>query len=366
MTKYYLHHPIYSMLLVFIFFTSCNAQNKVQPQQIVSKPKAITGEQPKIVKTQGTDQYSNVHCALQDKVGNFWFGTTGEGVYRYDGKSFINFTKKDGLSSNYVYSVLEDKAGSIWFGTKAGLCRYDGKAITGVSISVANRVNSPGVWCMLQDKTGELWFCTGDGVFLYNGKSFTRFLDNNGIINKDGLNLKQVSSMMEDKTGNIWFTTWFEGVCRYDGKSIISFKPNGEVWFATIFEDKSGSIWIGRRSNGVCRYNGKTFTNSFTSTETFNSCCVQAIAEDKWGNIWFGTEFSNLGTRENFGGVWCYNPPTSLTPSINTFSNFTMKDGLSNNGVFCILQDKSGNLWFGTRGMGLCRYDGKAFTSFSE
>src|SRR6476620_6583888 len=112
---------LYPFLLLFLFITVCNGQTS-------------TG-QPRIVKTQGTTEYANVHCGLQDKDGNLWFGTTGEGVYRYDGKLFTQFTVRDGLSSNSVQCILEDRAGSIWFGTDAGLCRYDGKTISAVPIS---------------------------------------------------------------------------------------------------------------------------------------------------------------------------------------------------------------------------------------
>jgi ligand-binding sensor domain-containing protein len=49
-------------------------------------------------------------------VGNLWFGTTGEGVYKYDGKSFSQFTASNGLNSNKVYCILEDKDGKIWIG----------------------------------------------------------------------------------------------------------------------------------------------------------------------------------------------------------------------------------------------------------
>jgi hypothetical protein len=39
-------------------------------------------------------------------------------VWRYDGKTFKNFSTKDGLSHYGVWSLLEDKAGNIWVGTR--------------------------------------------------------------------------------------------------------------------------------------------------------------------------------------------------------------------------------------------------------
>src|SRR4051812_18718400 len=111
-----------ALLQLLIFANLCNAQDKVkQKQSGANKPKTIQAGRPKLVKTQNTNQYANVHCGLQDKVGNLWFGTTGEGVYRYDGKSFTNFTAKDGLGNNNIWCILEDKTGDIWFGTRSGI-----------------------------------------------------------------------------------------------------------------------------------------------------------------------------------------------------------------------------------------------------
>ena len=62
--------------------------------------------QPKLITTQGAGPANNVACSMQDKKGNLWFGTTGEGVYQYDGKSFTNFTTKDGLNSNMVNQAV--------------------------------------------------------------------------------------------------------------------------------------------------------------------------------------------------------------------------------------------------------------------
>lgn len=350
---------IISCLLIFI--VSCNGKNQKQ-----SEPDPIPEGQPKMIKTLSTNKYANVHCGLQDKVGNLWFGTTGEGVCRYDGKLFVNFTEKDGLNSNDVWCIYKDKGGNLWFGTGNGICFYDGKTFTNMPIAItinSNLYNMPNssttkknaVWSIMQDKSGKLWFGTSNGVYCYNGMSFTHFLDNDNVINKDSLNLKHVSSILEDKIGNIWFTTWFEGVCRYNGKSITGFKPYGKVWFASMLEDKNGNLWFGTRDQGAYRYDGINFIN-FSDKEIFNSCCVNSIAEDKAGNIWFGTEFDDITKRETRGGVWCYDG--------KSFKNFTLKDGLSNMSVFNITIDKLGKLWFGTRGMGLCSYDGKIFTNF--
>ncbi len=255
---------IYSVLFVLFFILSCYGQN------------------PKLLAKNSTDKNKdasqNIHCSLMDKSGNLWFGTTGDGVYRYDGKLFINFTTNDGLSDNCVWSVLEDNVGNIWFGTKMGACRYDGKTI--IKIPISKTIKN--VCSILQDKNGIIWFGTENGVYCYNGKSFTRFLENDSVINKNGLRLKWVERMLEDKNGNIWFTSGMgggEGVCRYDGKSIESFKPNGDVWVPYILEDKIGNIWFSGRSHGYFRYDGKTFTD-FTENVGFSP-----IMEEKAGTI---------------------------------------------------------------------------------
>ncbi len=383
--NYKFHNPTYLILFLFAFFTSCHGQVKTNTP--------TTAEvQPKLIRTQGSNKYSSVSCGLQDKAGNHWFGTSGEGIYRYDGKSFTNFTEKDGLCNNNVQAILEDKTGNLWIGTSAGLCRYDGKVFTNIPISVADDSNfdsfpekassstQPEISSILQDKSGKIWFGTGkNGVYCYDPSAqlstgntaktnFTHFLHNDNVINKDGLRLGAITAILEDKKGNIWFTTWFEGVCRYDpaANAITHLKPNGEVWFASILEDKNGNLWFGSRGHGAYLYDGKTCINFFADTPIFNACAVSAMVEDKAGNIWFGTTHSDMAKRETIGGVWCYNPSAALMPGVMSMTNFTMKDGLRHPSVFHISIDHSGKFWFGTRDMGLCSYDGKTFTDFSD
>lgn len=161
--------------------------------------------------------------------------------------------------------------------------------------------------------------------------------------------------MLEDKNGNIWFGSGpmaFEGISLYDGKSITNFKPKNETWIRNMFEDKNGTIWIGTRHYGTCRYDGKIFTY-FTEKEGVGT----AMLEDKAGNIWFCGE-EKLGTVESVGGIWQYDG--------KRYKNFASVDGLGNYFVWSIIEDKDGNIWIGTRNTGLCRYNGKTFTDFSD
>jgi ligand-binding sensor domain-containing protein len=116
-------------------FTSCNGQNKskeVSKKLPISKPISIG--QPKIVKTQNSGKSDNIYCSIEDRSGNLWFGTTDQGVYRFDGKLFYNYTIKEGLISNCIWSILKDKSGNIWFGTRnTGLYKFDGKLLTNYS-----------------------------------------------------------------------------------------------------------------------------------------------------------------------------------------------------------------------------------------
>ncbi len=87
----------------------------------------------------------------------------------------------------------------------------------------------------------------------------------------------------------------------------------------------------------------------FDISQGLNSSYISCMLQDKNGNIWFGTKG---------GGVSKYDGSEFIT--------YAEKQGLPNNFVVSIVEDKNGNLWFGTDGGGVCKYDGENFTIFSE
>ena len=348
-------------------FTACNGQaGEKLPAEEISAVSTTAAGQAKLVRTQGTHQGDNVHCSLETEAGHLWFGTTGEGVYRYDGKSFSQYTVADGLYSNTVWCLLEDRDGKLWVGTDAGVSFYDGKQFSKiripsskgsewVSTTVENDQPSKQneIFSITQDKDGNLWFATQDGVYTYDGQSFTPFMvDKNGkgFKNPDKNNVEHI---LEDKAGNLWFGgRGNAGVFRFDGKSIAKFslqELSGHNWAWPVLQDKDGNIWFSNWGGAYC-YDGQSFT-TFTKDDGLLSNVVTRIIENKDGDLWFACSGEN-------GGICRYDG--------ESFNCIPTTEELISNGIWTILEDSKGNLWLGTKKMGLYRYDGEIFTRFSE
>jgi ligand-binding sensor domain-containing protein len=109
-----------------------------------------------------------------------------------------------------------------------------------------------------------------------------------------------------------------------------------------IIQDTKGNIWMAA-FDGIFRYGGKSFTNI---TSRVSSARFFFVLEDRKGDLWFGS----IGS-----GVYYYDG--------KSFQNFTTRDGLLNNEVTSIYEDKKGNVWFGVSGGASC-YDGKSFQNY--
>lgn len=320
---------------------------------------------------------------IEDKDGNLWFSNWGGGVTKFDasddaGQRFTYFPVLEGLRNANVQSILEDKSGNLWFGTGGdGISKYSGQGLK--HFTQKDGLTYP-IRGIVEDQSGNIWIGTyGGGILKYDANlgqeqnhptgqaGFIQFIE------KDPGYSALVTSLLADKSGNIWFGTWGGGITKYSTSGVarqffthFTEKEGLSINRVTsIAEDKSGSLWIGTDFGGVSKYDGKTFTH-FSTKEGLSHNVVSCIAEDKDGNLWFGTLGGGV-TRYAASGDTASNASNDAASNdvIKNFTHFTAKEGLSNY-VLSILTDHAGNLWFGTLGDGVAKYNGQNFTYFTE
>ncbi|WP_455217600.1 two-component regulator propeller domain-containing protein, partial [Kaarinaea lacus] len=91
-------------------------------------------------------------------------GTWGGGVGHFDGQSWTNYTVKNGLAGNIVYSVAQDEKGGLWFGTNGGLSYFDGNNWTGYTQTEGLLDNN--IYAIQPAPGGKIWVGTRSGVML--------------------------------------------------------------------------------------------------------------------------------------------------------------------------------------------------------
>lgn len=219
-----------------------------------------------------------------------------------------------------------------------------------------NVVLDKNIRSIFEDKKGNFWFGTnGAGVYHFDGKTIKDYTERDGLANN------QVLSIQEDKSGNLWFGTGMFGVSRFDGQKFTTFSKKENLVFGKEknLKIEAQDLWF-YAGGGVYRQNGasleylpldKSIVDSkFSQNSPFNLSRfgVYCILKDKKGNLWFGTQAQGVC---RFDG--------------KTYTWFTEK-GLAGPAVLGLFEDKKGNIWMGNNGAGLFRYDGKTLVNFTE
>jgi ligand-binding sensor domain-containing protein len=262
---------------------------------------------------------------------------------------------------NVLYSLIIMLAGVINFPVQAQQKNGAQDAVETKDVSTSHGPNGI-VRTIRQDRKGNIWITSWEGVFKYDGKSFTN------ITSK--VSSARFFSVLEDRKGNFWFATIGSGVYYYNGKSFRNFTTKDGLAkndVTCIYEDKPGNVWFGTE-DGASRYDGKSFRNfkmneapPATEADSVHISFYQhplpevhwmhndvnSIIEDKTGKLWFGTR----GNASVYDG--------------KTFTTITNKDGKPFVNVRSIIKDKKGNIWLGGAD-GLWRYHGSAFTNFTK
>lgn len=354
--------------IIIILLISCNSQSQSNVNELdtsIKKEVEITNSKMRFDK--------GVTSIFEDSNGNFWFGSNEEGVCKFDGQNYTYYSTVNGLPSNSVREIQEDEKGNIWFATGKGVCFFNKTEFTTVPLKGdKNLVQIPysqpliksGKWSLEEE---SIWISNyNNGVLRYK----------NGIL--ENLNIPIPIEDTEysaernnrpyhfpysaiktylDNEGKLWIGTFNRGIVGYDGKAFEYHNPNnfGVGTIRSIFQDKEGNHWFGSNGGGLYKYDGNTFRN-FTEERGLTSSNpgygefgtlsqVWSIEQDNEGNMWFGTAGS---------GLWKFDGEEII--------NYSMKDGLPSNFVETIYKDKKGKLWFcsGMNSNGiLYTFDGK-------
>ncbi len=115
-----------------------------------------------------------VRRIFQDKNGNLWFGTNGDGVIRFDGDTLAYFSIAEGFGGVAVRGIVEDRKGNIWFGTEQGLTKLMVAHLPILPRKMACINND--IWSMTIDRNGIIWIGTLQGVCRFDGEDIYPYL----------------------------------------------------------------------------------------------------------------------------------------------------------------------------------------------
>ena len=291
---------------------------------------------------------NNITAFLQHKEGDIWIGMDGKGLCSIDG-GIENLKKgtqllrlKNSVTGNEelkIKALFSDSKGNIWIGTWGGgmFCYY---RKTKEIRHFLKQLPQNSVSSIAEDAQGMIWAGTFDeGLVLYNpeNEKFNYYSHNPTDSLSVGAN--RINVVFADRDGQIWVGTDLGGLNKYNAHAdnfsrIDQGKLHSHQIVNALFQSSEGNIWVGTKSDGIIKYqqdNGEEFQYSLENGLADNN--VQGITEDKTGNLWVTTN----------------NGLSKLTPSTNTITNFSVKEGLQSQqfNPMAAITDDAGNIIIG-------------------
>ncbi|WP_175404079.1 two-component regulator propeller domain-containing protein [Mucilaginibacter sp. PPCGB 2223] len=307
-------------------------------------------------------------CVAQDALGSLWIGSSS-GVYRIKNNQLILFTSKNGFTDTAIPNIYCDNDNNLWLATWGdGIYKYEGNTylLFDQSQGVGSAQTIMGI---SRDKKNNIWLATdGNGVMTYDGKQFK-----NIELPTTNLNAKKVQCIYTDNANNIWLGSALGGVWKFDGHSFIMIPGTQDRVANAITRDNEGTLWMA--SPYGCYYYSN---NSMTHVDNFNVFTASLLTLGK-DSVLVGTqsgirlivnkklvtgfklnelESSNIlcmikyhnkimvGTGD--WGLFVWDPQTKK------IKNYNVNDGFNSNAIYNMAADKHGIIWAGT-GRGINR-----------
>jgi len=230
-----------------------------------------------------------------DRDGNVWVGTNGDGLFRFKERAIRMFTTDDGLPNNVQMTVIAAHDGSIWSGANCGgLSRFDGTRFQ--TFNDKNGLGNTCVWAIAEDANHDLWIGTwGGGAYHFHNGIFTQFSKNEGMADD------RVTSIVAARDGSIWFATQ-NGLTRLrNGQFRTYTKADGlsANLIMRVLEDRDGVIWVGG-GEGVDRLVGDRFEKL---TSVPKSLAAIPFGSDRDGGLFVFFDDATVTLRIDKAGV---------------------------------------------------------------
>ncbi|MEI6945565.1 two-component regulator propeller domain-containing protein [Paraflavisolibacter sp. H34] len=310
--------------------------------------------QPAFPRSAGVPASDNVLSLCLDRQHQLWMGTAGEGIFVQDTRTGALRHLEPALPGQQpgretFTCIFEDKEGRKWFGTlKGGLRILDPFPSPFRTIAhnphQANSLVHNFVSAFLEDRQGRLWIGTdGGGLSIWNrpAQTFSNYQHQEGIPGSLGSNL--VVGLCQDYLGAVWVTTFGGDVSRFNEttRSFESFPcinpATGEADknVRLLYEDREKNLWANTYWPGrLYRFNRALHRFELYNRQTDLSNLL-TLAGDRSGTLWAGNSHALIRIDSAYRHTH-YEIGTAVRD---------------------IYEDKKGNLWVGTEGGGLLRFD---------
>lgn len=317
------------------------------------------------LKKQGANEAIS---SLYDTTEKIWIGTD-EGVYTYDYKTetiepFHLATSNDIRMKANTNHITQDKDGNLWFATIGqGVFRYNpvGNRLEQYEFKSANGL----IASILVDSENQIWAITnwGDPGISKLNKVENKFepFELTYELHKHNSN---ALVMLEDSEHTLWLGTWECGLQKFDkytGKATTYLHPadgRGATHIHSMMEYAPHQLLIGS-DDGLLLFNTVTeeyqlFTEDETNPHSLSNRFVYPIIKDHEGGVWIGTYY---------GGINYISPNTGQFESF-VHSRFSNSVNGTVIGRFC--EDASGRIWIASDDGGLNCYSikDKNFTHY--
>lgn len=299
---------------------------------------------------------------IQDRKGFMWFGTK-DGLNRYDGYEFVNYTHSPedttSLVNNNIKALFEDPSGKIWIGTQDGMVDvYDPVNECFHHMTIEGEQNSKfSISDIVGGNDGTIFIGTkGKGVLRGNfeDKTFRPFDSGNVPLIINEL-LYEKDSILWAVTKDGFYKTIFNDTEVANSEKIplpafIANSTDEDVF--SILKDEIGRFWIGGISGLYLYQPGRKVGGKDIEATCRMFQHRYAVYRRGWGNIVSMEQGPD-------GKIWLGTPEDLIVFDTLNYS-FNFLEGKSTTipkiGVYKVFRDRSGVMWLGSNGAGVSIY----------